>query len=74
MIGNWIVIRNPIRGVVAQVKLVIFAHHSAFWIAVGVGKLGYDVDPIVKTLDTGEVVDFGEPLFAAFIIDTGDSS
>jgi hypothetical protein len=58
--------------VVVQIDLVIFSHHSAFWIAVGVGELGYDVDSIVITLDTGEVIDFGEPLLAAFIIDAGD--
>jgi hypothetical protein len=61
-----------LRLVVAQVKLVIFSHHSAFGVAIGVGELGYDVDSIVITLDTGEVIDFGEPLLAAFIIDAGD--
>ena len=52
----------------AQVKLVIFSHHSPLGVAVGVGELGYDVDSIVKTLDTGKVIDFGEPFFTAFIV------
>lgn len=52
-----------------QIHLVIFSHHRTFWIAVGVGELCYDVDPIVKTLNAGKVINFGEPLFAPLIVD-----
>jgi len=55
---------------VAKVKLVIFSHHSPLGVAIGVGQLGYDIDAIVKTLDTGEVIDFREPLLSALIIDS----
>ena len=74
LIGRCSGVCSPIRGVVAQVKLVIFSHHSAFWIAVGIGELGYNIDSVVKTLDTGEVIDFGEPLFATLVVEAGDSS
>jgi len=54
-------------------NLIIFSHHSALWIAVGVGELGYDVDSVVKTLYTGKVIDFGKPLLKALIIYTGNT-
>jgi len=55
------------------VQLVIFSHHSTFWIAIGGGELCYDIDSVVKTLDTGEVIDFGEPLFAALVVEASHS-
>ena len=54
-------------------NLIIFSHHGALWIAVGVGELGYDVDSVVKTLNTGKVIDFGKPLLKALIIYTGNT-
>ena len=51
--------------------MVVFLYFGPLGVAVGIGQLSLDVDSIVEALDSGEVINFGEPLFSSLV---GDAS
>ena len=56
------------RGIITEIKMVVFPGHSPFRHKICSHQLGYNINSVIKALDGRKLVDLREPLLGGLII------